>query len=466
MVGGAGSWGWVEILITVIFGVIYCFLLAELAAMYPEKVGGLPTYAVEGFRDKKWGNLLGGFNNWAYFLGWSPVISVNCSLLAVYTASLGGFTGTFYNGVNAIWPVGYEYIFGYTLGICLLLYLINYFGLALGYRAAVIFAIISLGPLLFLGFAPIVSGAMNWGQIFPLNSGLVTAPVFSMAWILAIYPWFFIATWNALAMEATASYLGECKNPASDAPKAMTAAAITGLAIYTSIPFAMLGVSGSAAVAADPWGGFIGIASLYAGPYATDIIGVMLYAALLLSTTNALIGCARSLYQSSIEGLTLSWFGKLNKHGSPYRSMAFGVVFNLILVMIVAGLPTLIYVVSNVGYLFSFIPTGIAYFRLKRGYKGMPQRNRPYSLPGWFNGLAIACVVFFTVIWATAGPLSPYSVYSVASLDIPPIFFWLLGLGILAMGIPMYWAGNKTYQKRLSSGTLTEAEKAQREHLQ
>jgi amino acid transporter len=287
-----------------------------------------------------------------------------------------------------------------------------------------------------------------------------------MAWILAIYPWFFIATWNALAMEATASYIGETKNPSKDAPKAMTAAAITGLIIYTSIPFAMLGVSGSAAVAADPWGGFIGIASLYAGPYAKDIIGVMLYAALLLSTTNALIGCSRSLYQSSIEGLTIRWFGKLNKHGSPYRSMAFGVAFNLALVMVVAGLPTLIYVVSNVGYLFSFIPTGIAYYRLKRGYKGMPTRDRPYSLPGWFKGVAIACVVFFAIIWSTAGPLSPYSVYAIGGTALPPIFFWVLGLIILLIGIPMYYIGNKSYKQRMEAGTLSQSEAAQREHLQ
>ncbi|MDD1776085.1 MAG: APC family permease [Candidatus Methanomethylicus sp.] len=462
IVGGIGSFGWIEVLITVVFGVIYCFLLAELAAMFPEKVGGLPTYAVEGFRDKKWGNILGGFNNWAYFLGWSPVISVNTSLLAIYTAFLGGFSAQFYAGILPIWPQGYLYIFAFTLGITSLLYIVNYLGLQLGYRAALVFAAISLGPLLFLGFAPIFSGAMNWSNIFPINTG-ITASATLNDWLFGIYPWFFIVTWNALAMEATASYLGECKNPAKDAPKAMTAAAITGLVIYTSLPFAMLGVLGAGGVALDPWAGFISVAAIYAGPMASIIVGVMLWAALLLSTTNALIGCARSLYQSSVEGLTISWLGKMNKYGSPARAMLFGLIFNLMLVLVVAGLPTLIYVVSNVGYLFSFIPTGLAYWRLKRGYKGMPERTRPYSLPKIFGPLSMICVIFFTIIWITAGPLSPYSVYAIGGTALPPIFFWLLGVFILALGIPMYIVGNKGYKKRIAEGTLTEAEKSIRE---
>ncbi len=427
---------------------IYCFLLAELSAMFPEKVGGLPTYAVEGFRDKKWGNLLGGLNNWAYFLGWSPVIAVNTSLLAIYAAVLTGYYPVFFTGVTPIWPLGYAYIFAFTLGVGSALYAVNYFGLSLGYRTAVVFAFLSLGPLLFLGFAPIVSGSMHWANVFPVNSGLVTAPVFSKEWILSVYPWIFIVTWNSLAMEATASYIGECKNPSKDAPKAMTAAALTGLLIYVSIPLALLGVLGASSVAADPWGGFIRMAGLYAGPYGTYVVGVMLFAALLLSTTNALIGCSRSLYQSSSDGLTLMWFGRLNKYGSPHRAMLCGLAFNLVLVLLAAGLPTLISLVSNVGYLFSFIPTGIAYYRLKKGYEGMPRRARPYSLPRVFGGVALAVSLFFGFIFVTAGPLSPYSVYAIAGTRLPPIFFWLLGLFILLLGIPMscYAARTKRQQ--------------------
>lgn len=443
VVGAIGTWGWILFLITVSAGVVYCFLLAELAAMFPEKIGGLPTYAVEGFRDKTWGNIIGGLNNWAYFVGWSPVIAVNTSLLAVYSAVMGGYYDQFYVGVMPVWPQGYLYIFAFTAVITTLLYIVNYFGLVPGYRVALALAFLSLAPLLFLGFAPLLSGAIDWANVFPVNSGIVTAPLYSLDWILAVYPWLFVIAWNALAMEATAGYLGECRNPASDAPKALIAAAVTGLIVYTFLPLATLGVLGAGAVAADPWGGFIAIASKYAGPMATYAVGIMLFAALLLSTTNALIGCSRALYQSAKDGLTIRWFGRLNKHGSPARAMLWGLVFSPFLVLIVAGLPTLIMAVSSVGYLFSFIPAGIAYWRLKRGYQGMPKRKRPFSLPAAFGPIALAISILFAIVWITGGPLSPYSVYAIGGTSLPPISFWVLGVLILLAGIPMYYLGKR-----------------------
>jgi amino acid transporter len=443
MVGAIGTWGWILMVITVIVGAIYCFFLAELATMFPEKVGGLPTYAVEGFRDKPWCDLLGGLNNWAYWMGWSPVITVNTSIMAVYAAVLGGYYDQFYAGVLPKWPIGYLYLLGFTVLVTAFLYAINYFGLTLGYRSALGFAVLSIVPLFFLGIAPIVTGAVNWSNISPANTGQVTVPFGTFAWFLAVWPWFFITTWNALAMEATAGFLGEVKKPVSDAPRAMTAAALTGLVIYTIVPFALLGVLGATSVAADPWGGFIKVAEAYAGPYSVYFVGIMLFAALLLSTTNALIGCSRSLYQSAIEGQTIRWFGKLNKHGSPARAMLWGAIFNCALVLVVAGLPTLVYVVSNCGYLFSFIPTGLAYYRLKKGYKGMPERLRPFSLPKIMGPIALFLVSFFIAVFIIGGPLSAYSVYAIAGLPIEPIFFFVLGIVILLMGIPMYVAAKK-----------------------
>lgn len=437
MVGAIGSWGLILLAVTVVCGVIYCFLLAELATMFPEKLGGLPTYAIEGFRDKKWGKALGALNNWAYFLGWSPVIAVNTSIMAIYVATLGGFYDRFFSGLLPIWPDGYLYLLLFTAGITGVLYVINYYGLVPGYWSCLVFAVLSLSPLLFICFAPLVFGVINWGNIFPITAGIVKIGT-PMDWLLYVFPWFFISTWNALAMEATACYIGECKNPIRDAPRAMTAAAITGLIVYVMTPLSLLGVLGATSVASDPWASFIKVTEIWAGPIAPYIVGVLLFAALLLSTTNALIGCARSLYQSSVEGLTIRWLGRLNKYGSPARAMLVGYILNVLLVLIVAGLPTLVYVVSNVGYLFSFVPTGLAYIRLKRGYKGMPERPRPYSLPKAFLPVVGAIVVFFMFVWCVGGPLSPYAVYTITGPAIPPITYWILGLVILLMGLLLY----------------------------
>jgi amino acid permease len=134
----------------------------------------------------------------------------------------------------------------------------------------------------------------------------------------------------------------------------------------------------------------------------------------------------------------LKWFGKVNKYGSPSRAMLFNVVFNAFLILIVGGLPTLIYVISNCGYIFSFIPTGIAYIRLKKGYVGMPDRSRPYALPKPMWIVAVIFVLFFSLVFIIAGPLSPYSVYMIVSFPIDPIVFWIFGMIMLLLGIPMF----------------------------
>ncbi len=58
-----------------IIGVLQCFIIAELAAMYPEKTGGTPVYAHEAFKGIS--PFIGALSNWGYWFGWIPVIAVN-----------------------------------------------------------------------------------------------------------------------------------------------------------------------------------------------------------------------------------------------------------------------------------------------------------------------------------------------------------------------------------------------------
>ena len=73
-------------------GVVLCFCLAELAAMMPERAGGLPSYAFETFRPlgNWWGTHVGGLSSWAYWLGWFTVAPINAILAANYIIALFG----------------------------------------------------------------------------------------------------------------------------------------------------------------------------------------------------------------------------------------------------------------------------------------------------------------------------------------------------------------------------------------
>ena len=54
-------------IVLTLVGVFLCFCLAELAAAFPDRAGGLPSYAFETF--KPWGSAasehIGGLSSWA-----------------------------------------------------------------------------------------------------------------------------------------------------------------------------------------------------------------------------------------------------------------------------------------------------------------------------------------------------------------------------------------------------------------
>jgi len=94
------------------------------------------------------------------------------------------------------------------------------------------------------------------------------------------------------------------------------------------------------------------------------LIALMLIVALALSALNAIMGCARSLHQMSVDGQFPRFFQKINKNGVPDRAMFFNVICSL--VVILAGGAVEIYSFSNVGYTFSFLPVLVGYYLLRK----------------------------------------------------------------------------------------------------
>src|SRR5206468_3114754 len=59
-------------------------------------------------------------------------------------------------------------------------------------------------------------------------------------WLTVYIAYSFLLTWNVIAMEAAACYIGECKDPERDAKIAMNLEGAYGLFIYTPIPIAFI----------------------------------------------------------------------------------------------------------------------------------------------------------------------------------------------------------------------------------
>jgi amino acid transporter len=433
-------------------GVVLCFCLAELAAMMPDRAGGLPSYAFETFRPLGdwWGTHIGGLSSWAYWLGWFTVAPINAILAANYIIALfsinAGSSTTFgpiSNGFGAQVTLT-QFVVG--AAILLIMFVPCLLGIRMGATFATVLGIASMIPLVLLVLLPFLKPSkIDFGNVsgFDLPHGVTGS------WQLII-GWCFIMTWSVLAMEAAACYIGECREPARDAKIAMTAEGLFGFFIYVSIPVMVLAVLGEGVIhqqSGDAQELFISYTTKLFGTsgFWKWTVGLVLILALMLSVINAIAGCARGLWQNSHDGVLPRWFGHVNRHGVPDWAMIFNVVCSILVLLI--GSPLQIYVFSNMGYLLALALAMIGYsiFRMKR-----PELERPVRMQNWMSPLAMVLGIGLLVIWAIGGYLSPK--YAVGTNQ---QWLWYVGLLLLVLYVPLYvWrkaedkrAGHSAYSR-------------------
>src|ERR1700735_1897276 len=392
-------------------GYILCLFLAELSAMMPDRSGGSPSYAYPAYKDR-WPHFaehVTGFTAGAYWLGWFPVAPLNMILASFYIVdrfhlSTAGFTPI--HTPIAWWTLGIS-----VVGI-LLLFIPAYRGLRFGTGFASALAFLLMIPLTFIAiswiFNPSAVDFNNLAGFHQINGGSFTGTLYGHGGLTLYIAFSFLLTWNVIAMEAAACYIGETKNPDRDAKIAMNLEGLYGLFIYTLIPVAFIIVLGLPALGnaalVDPKTIFVHYAAAVFGTGTGSsilewLIAIMLILALILSALNAITGTARSLHQMSTDGQFPRFFQRVNHHGVPNRAMWFNVACSIAVVFM--GGAVEIYTFSNVGYLASFIPVLIGYYLLR---KHRPNVRRPFKLPEWMKYVALVIAGVYTLIYFWGGP--------------------------------------------------------------
>jgi amino acid transporter len=335
-----------------------------------------------------------------YWLGWMPVMAVNMILTGAYLPVLLGFTDNT-STVNLFgYPVSY-FTLGVGIVLSLLLFIPAYLGIRFGTGFATLLGLLSMIPLTILAVAPFFTGDMHGSNLTPFTTPGGFGFFSGHSWFLYLQ-FSALLTWNVIAMEAAGCYLGECRNPDRDAPIAMNLEGGYGVFIYTVLPIAVLGVLGFSFIANT-----LDINSIlakyseavfnFAG--VSKIVTTALLLALLLSSLNAIMGCARSLYMMALDGQAPRIFGHVNRHTVPDFSMGLNVVLNIGLIF--AGTPGAIYVLSNVGYVGSFVPVLLGYYFLR---KWRPEIHRPYKLPEWMKYVALFIAALYFIVWSVGIP--------------------------------------------------------------
>ncbi|MFZ0091482.1 MAG: APC family permease, partial [Solirubrobacteraceae bacterium] len=418
-----------------------------------DRSGGLPSYAYPAYKDR-WPRLaehLNGFTAWAYWLGWFPVAPLNMILASFYIADRFKLTG------GSISPLGTT-ITWWTLGISIVGLIVLAIPAVRGMRFGALFAtalaILSMIPLTFLAISWIFNpSVVDFGQLWHFrhtNGSGFFSSLFGHGWLTLYIAFSFLLTWNVIAMEAAACYIGETRNPDRDAKIAMNLEGLYGLFIYTMIPVAFIIVIGLTALGnpalVDPKTIFVTFASKVFGAGVGSsilnwLIAIMLILALILSALNAITGTARSLHQMSTDGQFPRFFQRVNHNGVPHRAMIFNVVCSILVVF--AGGAVQIYTLSNVGYLASFIPVLIGYFLLRRN---RPNVRRPFKLPGFMKWVALAIAALYAVIYFYGGPTYASCACNAAGKKTLPYYF--IGWGVLLAYLPLYYWRKKIEDRR------------------
>src|SRR6266581_2644385 len=239
MVTSLGAAGVPVTVFITLTGWILCLLLAELSAMMPDRTGGSPSYAYPAFKDRwpKSAKHINGFTAWAYWLGWFPVAPLNMILASFY------ITEKFNLSTNGFTPI-HTAISYWTLVISivgiLLVFVPAWLGIRIGALFATVLGLLSMIPLTLLAILPIFRPSVaDWGNLsgfHRLDGSSFTSDLLGHNWLTIAIAFSFLLTWNVIAMEAAACYIGECRDPERDAKIAMNLEGLYGLFIYTMIP--------------------------------------------------------------------------------------------------------------------------------------------------------------------------------------------------------------------------------------
>ncbi len=389
-IGSLGPWGAVLVwTASMVIGSLQAWIYQEPAAMFPDQSGGIAVYAHEGW--KKYFAPAGPLATFGYWFGWSSVLSI-FGLLVGNLATAQWFS-------NATWSIDLGFsTFGLPEAIAIVAILgVSWFNIR-GIRTTVWLSYVT-GALLFIPLLLIMVGTFASGD-FHASNLKSSFP----GWTLIVV-WLYAMAWSSYATEACATFTPEYKR-ADDASRALRSSSLFDIVVFFLLP---LGVVGTLSI--DQVNGQSGgdAAGLYVVTTMRQILGggaagfflLFVIAGLLLSMNTATMDASRALYGISRQGLTLRWFGRLNRHNMPANGIIGSAVINIALLVLFDNTLAIL-VASNLGYVLAHILalSGVLLLRRDR-----PDADRPIRLAAYWLPI-IAALAVFNVVLLVVGNLN------------------------------------------------------------
>jgi ethanolamine permease len=395
---GLGTTGWGGLLFaTIIIIVMYftmIFSIGEMSAAMPHTGG---AYSFSRAAMGPWGGFVTGIaETIEYVVTTAVVVLFSASYLNAIVSDLSGFDLADKGFAWVWWIVLYAVFIG-----------LNSLGASVGFRFALIVAIISMAVILLFAVLAIANGAVDFSRLLDIapTAGHSSFLPFGGIGILFSLPF---AIWFFLGIEELPLAAEEAKNPAKDIPKAGVWGIITLAFFGLLILFLNPAVTGSKDLTVSPGDGD---EPLLAGfrAFLPDSVAALLalfaLIGLLASLQGIMFAYGRNMYSLSRAGYYpkfLSLTGK--KHQTPWVALVVGGAIGFVVLLVVAliipqvnpdaaGAATgVILFIAVFGAVISYMMQMISFIVLRKKF---PNAKRPYKSPTGITGAVIAGIIAF-----------------------------------------------------------------------
>ena len=398
-----------------LFAIAGALTYAELGTMYP-RAGGVYVFLHEAF-----GPLMG------FLYGWTTLLVVLAGGIAAVAIGFSEYFSYFFPAFSStttvaaiplggfVWRIGANQLV--AVASILALGFINYRGVRAGAGTNAVLTIAKMSGLALLPVFALVGTTRQpaWTPVVPaeLASPIAAFGVALIAVLWAVEGYYFL------------TYAGaEIRDPARTIPRALTAGLLIVMAIYVvanlvylyALPMAELRSAPRVAERA---------ATALVGPAGATTIALTVLVSTLGANAAVILGASRVMYAMASQGLFFKATAAVHpRFRSPHVAVIALTVWSSLLALSGTFEQLFTYVVFA-SVLFSMFG-GLALFVLRRT---RPDAERPYRAAGYpiVPALFIAGSLFLVVNTLRERPVES-----------------LAGLGLLALGLPMYWYWRST----------------------